>query len=221
MASLIPYTKKLFIQRIRQDLANDFPDSEFEISEREVLLHIDQALAFSIVGQTWNNAKVTGSMEVPEGYLTTYALAALIQNSITGEWYATLPQPPVSLPLGYSITRAFFASIENGVSQEILPIKSKRSGFRRFMPRPAGAEYKINGATIYVTANDGYPLSGLSLYVEMINTRTVSMTETLNMPDDAIELVYNGAYSKLVQRYKMPKDVIEDQIGAGNTTQKS
>lgn len=221
MASLIPYTKKLLVQRIRQDLANDFPDSEFEISEREVLLHIDQALAFSIVGQAWNNAKVTGSMEIPEGYLTTYALSALVQNVITSEWYATLPQPPVSLPLGYSITRVYFASTENGVSQEVLPIKAKRAGYRRFMPRPAGAEYKVNGTVIYVTANDGSPLSDLNLYVEMINTRTESMTETLNMPDDAIEMVYNGAYSKLVQRYKMPKDVIEDQIGAGNTTQKS
>lgn len=221
MASLIPYTKKLLVQRLRQDLANDFPDSEFEISEREVLLHLDQALAFSIVGQVWNNAKVTGSLDIPEGYLTTYALSALVQNTITGEWYATLPQPPVSLPLGYSITRVYFASTENGVSQEILPIKAKRAGYRRFMPRPAGAEYKVNGSIIYVTANDGSPLSDVSLYVEMINTRTESMTEMLNMPDDAIEIVYNGAYTKLVQRYKMPKDVIEDQIGAGNTTQKS
>lgn len=221
MASLIPYTKKLLVQRIRQDLANDFPDSEFVISEREVLLHVDQALAFSIVGQVWNNAKVTGSMDVPEGYLTTYALSLLIQNPITGEWYATLPQPPVSLPLGYSITRVYFASAENGVSQDVLPIKAKRAAFRRFMPRPAGAEYKVNGSIIYITANDGSPLSDLSVFVEMINTRTASMTETLNMPDDAIEMVYNGAYGKLVQRYKMPKDVIEDQIGAGNTTQKS
>ncbi len=221
MASLIPYTKKLLVQRIRQDLANDFPDSEFAVSEKEVLLHIDQALAFSIVGQAWNNAKVTGSMDVPEGYLTTYLLSSLVQNTITSEWYTTLPQPPVSLPLGYSITRVYFASTQNGVSQDVLPIKAKRASYRRFMPRPAGAEYKINGSTIYVTANDGAPLSGQSLYVEMINTRTESMTETLNMPDDAIEMVYNGAYAKLVQRYKMPKDIIEDQIGAGNTTQKS
>lgn len=220
MASLIPYTKKLLVQRIRQDLANDFPDSEFEISEREVLLHIDQALAFSIVGQVWNNAKVTGSMDVPEGYLTTYELSSLVQNPNTADWYAALPQSPVSLPLGYSITRVYFASAEFGVSQDVLPIKTKRAAFRRFMPRPAGAEYRVTGETIYVTANDGSPLSGLSLYVEMVKTRTESMTEILNMPDDAIELVYNGAYAKLVQRYKMPKDVIEDQIGAGNTTQK-
>jgi hypothetical protein len=221
MASLIPYTKKLFVQRLRQDLANDFPDSEFSISEREVLLHIDQALALYAVGEIYAGAKVLGTLEVPEGYLTRYALAALVQDPITREWYATLPQPPVSLPLGYSITRAYFANVQNGVSQEILPIKAKRSAYRNNMPRPAGAEYKVNNSIIYITANDGSPLSGLPVYVEMLNTRTSSMTETLNLPDDAIEGIYNLAYPKLAQRYKMPKDVIEDNIGAGNTTQKS
>ena len=221
MASLIPYTKKLFVQRLRQDLANDFPDSEFSISEREVLLHIDQALALYAVGEIYAGAKVLGTLEVPEGYLTRYALAALVQDPITSEWYATLPQPPVSLPLGYSITRAYFANAQNGVSQEILPIKAKRAAYRNNMPRPAGAEYKVNNSTIYITANDGSPLSGLPVYVEMLNTRTSSMTETLNLPDDAIEGIYNLAYPKLAQRYKMPKDVIEDNIGAGNTTQKS
>lgn len=221
MASLIPYTKKLFVQRIRQDLANDLPDSEFAISEREVLLHIDQALAFNAVGQVYAGAKVLGTLEVPEGYITRYELAALIQDPVTSEWYATLPQPPVSLPLGYSITRAYFASAVFGVSQEILPIKTKRAAYRNNMPRPAGAEYKVNNSIIYITANDGSPLSGLQVYVEMLNTRTSSITETLMLPDDAIEGIYNLAYQKLVQRYKMPKDVIQDDIGAGNTTQKS
>jgi hypothetical protein len=220
MASLIPYTKKLFVQRVRQDLANDFPDAEFAISEREVLLHIDQALAFNAVGQIYAGAKVLGTLEVPEGYLTRYALAALIQDTVTSEWYATLPQPPVSLPLGYSIARAYFASSEFGVSQEILPIKAKRAAYRNNMPRSAGAEYKVNNSVIYITANDGSPLTGLQVYVEMLNTRTSSMTETLQLPDDAIEGIYNLAYQKLVQRYKMPKDVIADDIGAGNTTQK-
>lgn len=221
MASLIPYTKKLLVQRIRQDLANDFPDSEFAMSEKEVLLHIDQALAFNAVGQVYNGAKVLGTLEVPEGYLTRYTLAALVQDTITSEWYATLPQPPVSLPLGYSITRCYFASTQYGVSQEILPIKAKRAAYRNNMPRPAGAEYKVNGSTIFITANDGSPLSSLQVYVEMLNTRTSSMTDTLNLPDDAIEGIYNLAYAKLVQRYKMPKDVLLDEIGAGNTTQKS
>lgn len=221
MASLIAYTKKMLVQRIRQDIANDFPDSEFAFSEKEALLHIDQALAFTAVGQVYNGAKVLGTLEVPEGYLTRYTLAPLVQNQVTSEWYATLPQPPVSLPLGYSITRCYFASTQYGVSQEILPIRAKRAAYRNNMPRPAGAEYTVNGSTISITANDGSPLSGLQVYVEMLNTRTSSMTDVMDLPDDAIEGIYNMAYAKLTQRYKMPKDVIDDGIGGGNTTQKS
>lgn len=221
MASLIGYTKKMLVQRLRQDAANDFPDSDFAISEREVLLHIDQALAFNAVGQVYNNAKVLGTFDVPEGYLTRYALASLVQDPVTSEWYATLPQPPVSLPLGYSITRAYFANAQNGISQEILPIKAKRAAYRDNMPRPAGAEYKVDNSIIYITANDGTPLFNVPVYVEMLNTRTSSMSETLMLPDDAIEGIYNLAYQKLVQRYKVPKDTILDDIGAGNTTQKS
>lgn len=221
MASLITYTKDVLVERMRRDLANDFPNSEFAISENEALLHIDQAAAFAVVGQVYNNAKVLGNLEVPEGWLTTYELSGLIQNEATGEWSATLPQPPVSLPLGYSISRAYFAGAEFGVSQEIVPIKAKRAGYRNFMPAPSGAQYRVNGSTIFIKSPDGGSLGDLTTYVEMINTRTSSMSDTLNLPDDAIETIYNLAYQKLVQRYKMPKDIIADNIGAGNTTQKS
>ena len=219
--SLINYTKQSLVERMRRDLANDFPDDDFAISENEALLHIDQALAFAVVGQVYNNAKVLGVLEVPEGWLTTYTLGVPLQNQVTSDWYVTLPQPPVSLPLGYSISRTYFASTEDGVSQEIVPIKAKRAGYRSFMPSPSGAQYRVNGSTMFIRSPDGQNLGDLSVYVEMINTRTVAMTDTLNLPDDAIETIYNLSYQKLVQRYKMPKDVIVDQIGGGNTTQKS
>lgn len=221
MASLIPYTKKLLVQRIRQDLANDFPDSEFSISEREVLLHIDQAAAFNLVGQVYNSAKIEGALVVPEAYYTTYALPSLLQDSATSYWYTTLPQTPISLPLGYSIDRVYFASTANGVSQSVYPIERKRLAYRNDMPFPNGARYWVENVKLWITANNGQPLSNMNLYASMVKTRTEDMNEIMNYPDDAIEGIYNLAYQKLVQRYKMPKDIIEDQIGAGNTTQKS
>lgn len=222
MASLVSYTKKMLIQRIRKHVSNGYANDDFSTSDREIMLYIDEALAFNAVGSIYNGAKVLGTLEVPEGYLTRYALAALIQDQVTGEWYATLPQPPVSLPLGYSITRCYFASTQFGVSQEILPIKAKRAPYRNNLPRPSGAEYKIsNGSTIFITANDGSPLAGIPVYVEMLNTRTSSMTDVLNLPDDAIEGIFMNVTQKLKDRYGMPKDIIKDDIGAGNTTQKS
>lgn len=221
MASVISYTKRLLIQRLRQHLANDYPDDEFSISEREMMLYIDQALAFTVVGQVYAGAKVLGTLEVPEGWLTTYELDTLVQNPVTRDWEATLPQPPLSLPLGYSISRTYFANAQNGVSQEILPIKAKRAGYRNNMPRPAGAEYKVNGSTIMISANDGTPLFDQTVYVEMIKSRTDDINEVMNLPDDAIESIFNSVVQKCVQRYQMPKDIILDDIGAGNTTQKS
>lgn len=212
----------MLIQRIRKHVSNGYANDDFSTSDKEIMLYIDQSLAFNAVGQIYNGAKVLGTLEVPEGYLTRYALSALIQDQVTSEWYATLPQPPVSLPLGYSITRCYFASTQNGVSQEVLPIRAKRTAYRNNMPRPAGSEYKVsNGDTIYITANDGSPLAGLQVYVEMLNTRTSSMTDVLNLPDDAIEGIFNNVVQKLKDRYGMPKDIIKDDIGAGNTTQKS
>lgn len=222
MASLVEYTKKMLIQRIRKHISNGYANDDFSTSDKELMLYIDQALAFNAVGQVYAGAKVMGTIDVPEGYLTTYSLSALVQDPVTSAWYATLPQPPVSLPLGYSITRAYFASTSFGVSQDILPIKAKRAAYRNNMPRPAGAEYRIvNGSQIHITANDGTALNGLPVYVEMLNTRTSTMSETLNLPDDAIEGIFNNVIQKLTQRYGNPKDIIKDDIGAGNTTQKS
>lgn len=210
----------MLIQRIRKHVSNGYANDDFSTSDKEIMLYIDEALAFNAIGQVYAGAKVLGTIDVPEGYLTTYQLSALIQDQTTGAWYATLPQPPVSLPLGYSITRAYFANAGNGVSQDILPIKAKRAAYRNNMPRPAGAEYRVNGSKIYITANDGSPLYNQPVYVEMLNTRTSNINETLNLPDDAIEGIFNNVVQKLTQRYGMPKDVIKDDIGAGITTQK-
>lgn len=206
----------MLVERLRRHANNNFPNSSYSVSEKEMLLYIDQALAFNAVGQVFAGAKVLGTLEVPEGYLTTYALPALAQNSVTNDWYTTLPQPPVSLPLGYSITRCYFAQAGLGRSQEILLIKSKRAGYRNNMPRPAGAEATVNGDQIFITANDGSPLLGITVYVEMLNTRTSAITDTLNLPDDAIEGIWNLAVQKLNDRLQKPQDIISDNLPSGN-----
>lgn len=216
MASIVQYTKAQFVERLKRHMNNNFPNSSYTVSDKEMVLYIDQALAFSAVGQVYAGAKVMGTIDVPEGYLTTYQLPTLTQNMVTNDWYATLPQPPVSLPLGYSISRCFFAQAGYGISQEILPIKAKRAGYRNNMPRPAGAEYRVNGDQIFITANDGSPLLGFTVFVEMLKTRTDSLTETMDLPDDVIEAIFNSVVQKLAQRIQNPQDIISDSLPAGN-----
>lgn len=216
MASLIAYTKLQLIQRIRQHIADDWPGAEFSASENEVLLYIDQALAYTVVGQMYAMAKVEGNLATPEAWLTTYTLSTLQQDSSSGYWYSTLPQPPVSLPLGYSINRVYAAEAGSGQSQDILPIKAKRVGYRKYLPFPSGARYWVTGSKIWLTMNDGSSMLNYTVYAEMIKTRTESLTETMNLPDDAIEAIFQNVVSKLKDRMQLPKDIVLDDISSGN-----
>jgi hypothetical protein len=221
MASVVQYTKRVFIQRIRKHVSNGIPTSEFSVSDREIMLYIDEALAPELVGQVYAAAKVEGTLVMPESYLTTYLLSTLQQDAATGYWYSTLPQTPVSLPLGYSITRAYFASTATGVSKDVILIKAKRVGRRMNMPLQNGVRGWVENSRIWLAASNNQPLLGLNLYVQMAKTRTEDMDEVMALPDDAIESIFNKVIMKLSDRYKQPKDVIQDNIGAGNTTQKS
>ena len=206
----------MLVQRIRRHMANDFPSAEFSTTENEVLLYIDQALAATLVGQVYAGAKVEGNLAVPEGWLTTYSLSTVSQDITTGEWYCTLPQPPVSLPLGYSISRVYTVLSGNGVSEDFLPIKAKRTSFRNFMPKPKGGSYRVIGNKIYLELSDGASLLNYPIYTVMAKTRTESLTETLNLPDDAIDAIFNNVVLKLKDRLQVPQDVIADDLPSGN-----
>lgn len=218
MASLIAYTKKQLIERIKRHIADNFPSVEFGASDNEVLLYIDQSLAFTMVGQVFNNAKIEGNLVMPDAYLTTYLLPALTQDSVTRKWIGVLPQPPVSLPLGYSITHIYFADSAYGQGTSVFMIKNHRVAYRNNMPKPFGVSAIIEGSTIKLEASDGGSLLNQNLYVTMANTRTSSLTDTMSLPDDAIELIFNNVVGKLKDRLQLPKDVILDDIPAGNKT---
>ena len=212
----IIYSKRQLIQRIRQHLADDFPSAEFGASESEVLLYIDQALAYSLVGQVYANAKIEGSLVVPEAYYVTYLLAALQFNPVTKAWYTTLPQPPVSLPLGYSIDEAYFGNQLDGKGYNVYWIKAKRRGFRDQMPKPFGVSAWVEGNIINVQANDGTSLLNQPLYVRMASTRTADVDDIMTLPDDIIESIFTNVVTKLKDRMQLPKDIIKDDISAGS-----
>lgn len=210
MATIVQ-SKRMFIERVRRHLANNFPNSEFALSENEVLLYIDSALAASIVGTIYNNAKITGVMETPEAFLVTTQLGALTQNTSSLEWYADLPQPPLSMPLGYSITNINFS---NGGM--ISMIKNKRVPYREYLPIMPGTRARVEGGRVYLKNSDGSSLYGQTVEVQMIANRTTDIDEPMNVADDVMETVFNMVIQKCVQRFGVPQDIILDGLAPGN-----
>lgn len=215
--STIAYNKKQLIERVRRHLADGWPSVEFSITTNEVLLYIDAAIASTLVASMVGIAKLTKEFATPESYIITTQLSSLVKNDVTNEWYATLPQTPLSVSLGYSITNAYFADAANGQSQPIWLIKGKRAAFRGYMPSPGGTRATVRGNVIYIRANDATPLAGLPVYVDMVTTRTSDITAPMNLPDDAIDAVFDKVVVKCMQRLGIPRDVIKDNIGEGST----
>lgn len=212
----IVYSKLQLIQRIKQHIANGFPSYSFSATNNEVLLYIDTAIAFTIVGQCYAGAKLSGSLEMPEGWLITYQLAPLVQDRVSKFWYSSLPQPPLSLPLGYSITDVRFGDLVLGKSKTVMPIKTKRVAYRENMPIPFGVRYWVEGSKIWLAASNGQSLLNQNVYVQMPATRTTDINAPMNMLDDAIELIFKNVTDKLIQRMQIPKDIIQDNLPAGN-----
>lgn len=216
--SIVPYTKKVLVERIKIHMANNYPNSDMSLSDNQVLLYIDQALAFNLVGQVYNMAKLEGTLVMPEAYISTYNLPSLTQDPITGYWSTILPQPPISLPLGYSITDVYFAKNAFGKSDPILPIKNKRVSYRNFMPIPNGTRYWVEGNILWLATSNNQPLLEVkdNVYAKMAKTRTDDINETMDLPDDHIENIFNNVVLKCKDRMQIPQDIIKDNLPAGN-----
>jgi len=89
------------------------------------------------------------------------------------------------------------------------------------MPLSPGVRVWVKGKQIRCVAADNMPLLGIPVFVDMPTNRTADITQDMNLPDDAIETVFDNVVQKLTQRYQQPKDIIRDNLPAGNNTLKS
>lgn len=212
----LTYSWLQFIVRIEKHFNNDFPGTDFSVTRNEILLYINEAMSSGIIGQVWNGAKVLGTMEMPEAYIVQFQLAALSQDTVSGYWTTTLPQPPLSLPLGYSINRVYPATTGFGQGQDCIIIKAKRVGRRKNMPMQFGVRYWVTGNKIWFAASDGSSLYGQTFYVEMPSTRAVNLTDVMPLPDDAAEAIFLKVIAKLKDRLGIPQDIVQDDLPSGN-----
>lgn len=205
-----------FIIRLEKHINNDYPGTDFSVTRNEMLLMINEAMSYGLVGQVWNNAKNLGQMEVPEGYIVQFALAAPTQDTVSGKWVTDLPQPPLSLPLGYSINRVYPATAGYGQGNDVIWLKSKRVGSRKDMPMQFGVYGYVTNSRLWLYASDGSSLLNQVFYAEMPSTRATSISDEINLPDDAQKMIFDLVLVRLKDRLGIPQDIVQDDLPAGN-----
>ena len=212
----LTFSWEQLVNRIRRHINNDFPNASFSTSVNEVLLHINEAMSFGLVGQVWNGAKVMGVMDVPEAYIVQFELPTLVQDNISGKWITSLPQPPLSLPLGYSVNRVYPANPTDFEGNDVIFLKAKRVGRRKLMPLQFGVYGEFKNTSVALWASDGSSLLGQTFYAEMPSTRAVNITDPMNLPDDAQKLIFDMVIARLKERLGLPQDIVQDDISQGN-----
>lgn len=220
----IPYSKRMLIERVQRHVNNDFPGENFSTSVNEIMLYIDEGVSAAIPLLAYKAAaidEVFHSLEVPEAFIVRFLLTAVEQDTPSGNYFCTLPQPPISLPLGYSINRAYAIIPGSGETVSFFPIKAKRVSYRKYMPMPDGVRYWITNNTMWMAASNGLTLLNYSIYVEMPTGRTSDLDAPLNMPDDIIEEIIKNTVQKVSQRAMQIRDNIKDNEPAGNSKVKA
>lgn len=199
------------IERVRRFLSNGIPSDDFSISENEVALYYEAAVASIIPKIAFMGYQVEGVMTLPEGFRTKVVFDTILKDNDTGDGYVTLPSPPIGLPLGYSIDPVTI--IGNGKeSNPLIPIAAKQLAYWKSRKvKPVGGFYWVLNSTLGVPS-DVKLMRGEKLSVVMMSLRDSNRDEPLSLPEDSIAEVFKIVVSQLRERYQLPADNLNDGV---------
>lgn len=203
-------TRQQLIDRILRFYFDGIPNDQSDITINEVDLYVNDAIATIINKQAIDEYNITGIISVPEGYITTYKLSSLLYDEVTGLYYSVLPHPPLGLSGNSGVAGVYFGS--NGKqSKPVLHVKPHEVDYFSSMPMPPNAAYYwIENSTIYIYCNTDLTSNTDSLFIRMATNIQSSNSAILNVPPEAVELIFQAVINKLLPRKNIrPTNLID------------
>jgi hypothetical protein len=201
-------TTQNIIDRVRRTYYTNYPNDQSVLTDNEILLFVNDAVALAATKQTNENYQVTGILSVPEGYITTFQVTSFTKNPDTDFYSTTIPHPPLGLPGNSGIQSCTFVGV-GGMSRPVIYVSPNEVDFFRFMPMPKGAFYWIEGNTLYLFVRNNLPTNP-KLNIRMATMVTNNLNAPINVPPDAIDFVYSTVLQKLIQRKTLAADEVTD-----------
>jgi hypothetical protein len=204
-------TTNQMIDRVRRAFYNDYPDDASVLTDNELLLHINDAVAQVATKQANEAYAIDGIINVPDGYLTTFKITSFTRDSDTGYYSASLPHPPLGLPNNSAVSSVFFTGIK-GQSRPVLYVSANEVDYFRDMPHPPKAAYYwIEGSSLYMWVKSLLP-AGTKVSVRMATHVTSNLDASINVPPDAVGLVFDIVMQKIMGRKNIKSDHVSDGV---------
>ena len=203
-------TRKVLIEQIRRLYYGGIPSDDSNLTENEVNIYINQAIAYFAKQNYTESINLDGIENVNDAFYATFKGLTITKDNDTGYYSATLPHPPVGLSRGYGISTVTFP-VSTGLSKAPIPISPRELDYvDKITTPPSKIFYWAEGNKMRFKSYTN--LNGKTASVRMIANAQTTLTDEMNLPDDLYPFVMDYILKVLNSRKATQPDIMNDNI---------
>lgn len=202
-------TRRVLIEQIRRMLYGGVPTDDANVSEKEINLYINEALAYMAKINYTDSIKLDGIESISDSFYLTFKNLAITKDNDTGYYSLDLPQVPLGLARGYGISTVTFPT-STGLAKSPIPISVRELDYMDSLKQPPSKIfYWPEGKKLWFKSYTN--LVGRFAIVRMVSTETADLDSELNVPQEYITDIINLVMNQLRPR----KGALQDSTNDG------
>jgi hypothetical protein len=203
-------TRKILIEQIRRIFYGGVPNDDATLSEKEVNVYINEAIAYMAKVNYSDAIKLDGIENISDSFYATFKNLSITKDTDTGYYSLDLPQVPLGLSRGYSISTVTFPT-STGLAKSPIPISPRELDYvDQLKQPPSKIFYWAEGKKLWFKSYTN--LVGKFAIVRMVSTETSDMDAEINVPQEYITDIINMVLSQLKIRKGTPEDTVNDGV---------
>lgn len=203
-------TRKVLIEQIRRLYYGGTPSDDANLTENEVNVYINQAIAYFAKVNYSDAINLDGIETVGDAFYSTFKNLPITRDNDTGYYSTTLPHPPLGLARGYGISTVTFP-VSTGLAKAPTPISPREVDYiEQVKLPPSKIFYWAEGNKLWFKSYTN--LVGKFAIVRMITAENSDKTAELNVPAEYISDIINWIMNQLRVRKGMPEDTTNDGL---------
>jgi hypothetical protein len=203
-------TRRVLIEQIRRMLYGGIPTDDANITEKEVNLYINEAIAYMAKVNYTDAIKLDGIETVADSFYATFKNLAITKDNDTGYYSLDLPQVPLGLSRGYGISTVTFPT-STGLAKSPIPVSPRELDYMDNLKQPPSKIfYWVEGKKLWFKSYTN--LVGRFAIVRMVSTETSDLDAEINVPQEYITDIINLVMNQLRPRKATPQDSTNDAL---------
>jgi hypothetical protein len=203
-------TRKTLIEQIRRLYYGGVPNDDASLSEKEVNVYLNEAIAYIAKVNYTDAIKLDGIETVADSFYGTFKNIPITKDNDTGYYSLELPQTPLGMARGYGISTVTFPA-NTGLAKSPIPISVRELDYMDNLKQPPSKIfYWAEGKRLWFKSYTN--LVGKLAIIRMISTETSDLNAELNVPQEYINDIITLVLNNLKIRKGTPEDNVNDGV---------